>query len=268
MTNIVIVNPSSNMKTFARELVNYGKYVKLVSVSEFPYFSPRRVFYFFYDSNVCFTENAKGGVEKEDNIFIFKKNIFSTFKMWNLDKKLAEVDNRISKGNFLDLVMFYRGMLRCDNHKEEMKEFPNIESVCRAYPDSSIITSMVAGSGNYVLSVWDTDYDLYATFASDYYVFFDKNSRIEAFTVNNKLYTISKGTKHIDYIAKILPTFAKFNFKEVGRRTVNINYNPYVIKNVLPNVMLINDYSFFETSIDMPSSWYNRLADSIGNKKI
>ncbi len=267
MSDIVIVSPSPNMKTFARELASYGKYVKLVSVSEFPYFSPKRIFYFFKDTKECFTENAKGGVEKEDNIFLFKKNIFSTIKLWNLDKRLEEVDKRIVNGTFVDLIMFRRGMLHRDNHKEDIKEFPNIESVCRVYPDSKIISSKVLGVGNSGLCIWETDYDLTTTFASDYFVFVYNNIRVEAFSVNNKLYTISKINKPLEVIKSIIPSLSKFSFKEIGRRAISINSNPWVMHNVVRNVSLINDYSFFATSIDMPSSWYSRLANAIANGK-
>lgn len=267
MTNIVIVNPSSNMKTFARELASYGKYVKLVSVNEMPYFSPKRVFYFFKDSRICFTEDAKGGVEKEDNIFIFKKSIFNTFKMWNLDKSLEEVDKRITKGNFIDMIMFRRGMLRCDNHKENVKEFPNLESVCRAYPDSKIISPFILGHGNHGFSMWETDYDLQVTFASDYFVFMHSNARVQAFVANNKLYTISNVNRPMDVIKNIIPSLSKFSFREIGRRSIGINSNPWLMKGSASNVLLINDYSFLSTSIDMPSSWYNRLANHIANSR-
>ena len=267
MADIVIINPSSNMKTLARELSAYGKTVKYVSVSDIPYVFSKRVFYFFPGRNICFSEDAKGGVEKEDRIFVFKRGIFSSVKMWGLSKDLEKVDKGLSRGIFSDLIIFCRGMLLHDNHKEDIKSFTNIEAVSRAYPDANIISAFLPGGNTLKLCRWETDYDLAVTFSSDYFIFFDGSSRTEAFCYNGALYTLSKASDHISNMSNVIPTFSKFTFKKTDEKNITRNVSPWITKSQTLNITLLNDYSFFGTSIDMPSSWYSRLASIINNQK-
>lgn len=267
MADIVIINPSTNMKTLARELSAYGKSIKYVSVSDIPYVFPKKVFYFFPSGSLCFTEDAKGGVEKEDRVFIFKRSIFSPLRMWGLSGQLEKINKVMSKGIFTDLLVFRRGMLRHDNHVEDMKEFADIESVCRAYPDAAIFSAVIPGGNNFKLCRWETDYDLGVTFASDYFVFFDGNSRVEAFCKDGVLYTLGRDSDHISTLSAVISTFAKFTFKKIGEKYITRPLAPWLIKNQSLKITLLNDYSFSGTSVDMPSSWYSKLAALINVQK-
>lgn len=267
MADIVIINPSPNMRTVARELSTYGKRVELVSVSGLPYVTPKRVFYFFAGYNVCFTEDAQGEAEKEDRVFMFKRSVISRFRMWGVSKALDMLSPELAGGSFTDLIMFRRGMLRCDSRNNALKKFSSAGEVRRSYPDAKIVSSAAAGVGSLKLCRWETDFDLAETFGSDYFVFFGSGSRLEAFCSGGELFTLSREKNHAGQFAKIIPSAAKFAFRQTDEKSVMRNPYPWIINSRSPKITLVNDYSLFGVSVDMPSSWYGRLAAALNYEK-
>lgn len=270
MADIVIVNPSFNMKMLARELVAIGKKVMYVSVSELPYFSPKKIFYFFSGCSTCFTDKAEKKELKDNRIYMFNRGLFSSLSMRNVSKDLIKIDPGLSKGIFTDLMMFYSNVLRrCDDHKETVKEFSDVESVCKAYPDANIFSTVVPGGNTLKLCRWETDYDLGNTFASDYYVFIDDETRVEAFCFGDCLCTVGEGDiNHIALMSKVIPTLSRFMFNKISEKNIFRVTSPWIMKNSQLGVTLVNDYSFLGTSINMPSLWYSRFATFIKGQTI
>ena len=267
MADIVIINPSPNMALIASELSACGRRVDLVSVPFLPVISPKRVFYFFAGSYVCFTEDFFEETKEDDRIFMFKRGLISRFRMRGVSKTLTAINPDLSGGSFTDLIMLRRGMLTCASHNNAIKEFSSVEDVGSAYPDAKIVASAVLGSGNLKLCRFETDYDLAETFGNDYFVFLGSGTRMEAFCHNGELLTISKEKNHIDQLAKTIPTIKKFSFKQTDEKNLLKNPAPWIINNRSPKVSVINDYSFFGASISMPPSWHVRIAAALSPEK-
>lgn len=266
MAEILIVNPSVNMRLASMEMKMYGNSVRYVYTNDIPFSNAKRVFYFFPDTNVCFTTEAQGEVKRDDRIFLFKNNIFSRIKMMNYKKDFDVYYKNIKSISYMDLVFFERGALHFDDSQEiDGKLIYNSLEDAVVYNHGSVIfTNMLlgknAGSGEN-MCFWETDFDILSTFSSDYFVFLSDDSRIEAYVYNDKLITIGKGTDHIKGISKTVPLLNKFNFKNVETKQINRSLKPwtYHISNMA--AYLINDYSFGRVSISMPSAWYDKIAN-------
>lgn len=266
MAEILIVNPSVNMRLASMEMKMYGNSVRYVYTNDIPFSNAKRVFYFFPDANVCFTTEAQGEVKRDDRIFLFKNNIFSRIKMMNY-KKDFEIYRRNTKSiSYMDLVFFERGALHFEDNQEiDGKLIYNSLEDAVVYNHGSVIfTNMLLGknigSGENIC-FWETDFDILSTFSSDYFIFLSEDSRIEAYIYNNMLITLGKGTDHIKGISKTVPLLNKFNFKNVETKQVSRSLKPWTYHVSNMSAYLINDYSFGRVSISMPSAWYDKIAN-------
>lgn len=270
MTSILMVNPSANMRLTAMEMKMYGANVEFVYSSDVPLINADRVFYFLSGVNICFTTEIQGEMEREDRVFLFKKNIFSRFKMMGFKKNMEISYPELSSGTFTDLLLFKRSVLRNYEDKTEHDltvQYSSYSDILRHNRESMIITSHIVGQGNENIAYWETDFDLVSTFNNDYFVFFGDNRRVEAYILNNQLITIGKGdgNKHLYTLSSLLPMVTKFYFKKVDEKLLLRNFNPWFYPLSGNLGFLINDYSFGSLSVSMPSAWYDRFANYIHN---
>lgn len=267
MANLLIVNPSVNMKLAALEMKMYGNLIDFAYTSDIPVSNAKRVFYFLSGVNICFTTEVQGEMEREDRVFLFKRNIFSRFKMMGFKNNMENSYPELGAGTFTDLLTFKRSVLRY----EEPGELDG-KMVYRSYKDmltynkeSFIISSAIVGIGSENATTWETDFDLYSSFNKDYFVFFSNNTRIEAYVSNDKLVTIGKGNgeNHIEAISALMPFMTKFNFNKVDEKQIMRNFNPWLQSFTGITGFLVNDYSYGRLSVSMPSAWYDRLASFV-----
>lgn len=264
MADIVIVNPSENMKILAAEIDSCGYKTVFASVSGVPCPRPERVFYFFSGYNVHFSGEPQGFAEKEDGMFLFKNSFLSRLRLGSVTKKLELINPDLEEGNFTDLLAFKRGVLKYpENYGEDVGIYPDLASVCMDFPSSLVISAASAGQSGTKLIRWETDYDLAETFGDDYFVFLSPRGRIEAFTENGKLCTLGKGGAHMEILLSVNKSFAKFSFEKISEEGFLMNRNPWCIEISSPKFLLVNDYSFGSVSISMPSGWYDKLAKYI-----
>ena len=213
MTNILIVNPSVNMRLAAMEMKMYGANVKFAYSSDIPVSRAERVFYFLSGVNICFTTEIQGEMEREDRVYLFKRNIFSRFKMMGFKKNMETSYPELSSGTFTDLLLFKRSVLRNDETSEHdgRLQYTSFHDLLANNKDSVIITSSITGQGSEYICSWDTDFDLVSTFNKDYFVFFANNRRIEAYAADNKLITIGRGNgeKHLEALTSLIPMISK-----------------------------------------------------------
>lgn len=267
MANILIVNPSVNLRLAAMEMKMYGANVKFAYSSDIPVSYAERVFYFLSGVNICFTTEIQGEMEREDRVYLFKRNIFSRFKMMGFKKNMETSYPELSTGTFTDLLLFKRSVLRNEDsleHENKLK-YKSFNDILANNKDSIIITSSITGQGNEYICSWDTDFDLVSTFNKDYFVFFANNRRIEAYMADNKLITIGRGNgeKHLASLTYLIPMISKFSFNKESEKPVLRNFNPWVVSLSGANGYLVNDYSFGHLSVSMPSAWYDRFANFI-----
>ncbi len=267
MANILIVNPSVNMRLAAMEMKMYGVNVQFAYSSDIPASHSERVFYFLSGVNICFTTEIQGEMEREDRVYLFKRNIFSRFKMMGFKKNMETSYPELSAGTFIDLLLFKRSVLRNDDTPEHVGklQYTSFDDMLSNNKDSFIITSMIIGQGSETICCWETDFDLVSTFNKDYFVFFANNRRIEAFVSENKLITIGRGSgdKHIESLSYLIPMISKFSFKKIDEKPLLRNFHPWVTSISGASGYLVNDYSFGHLSVSMPSAWYDRFANFI-----
>ncbi len=265
MANLLIVNPSVNTKLAALEMKMYGNNVEFAYTDDMPVSHAERVFYFLSGVNICFTTEVQGEMEREDRVFLFKRSIFSRFKMMGFKNNMELSYPELSAGNFTDLLALKRSVLRYEDFGEQDNKiyYPSFKDLVNHNSNSVVISSGIIGAGNECITLWETDFDLTSTFNKDYFVFFAKDRRIEAYVYNNYLVTIGKGSgeNHLEAITALIPVLLKFSFNKVSENHIMRNFNPWV--NNLSGGYLINDYSYGRLSVSMPSAWYDRIASYI-----
>lgn len=262
-----MVNPSVNMRFAAVEMKMYGIDVRYAYSSDVVYSGAKRVFYFLPNVNICFTTEIQSNMEREDRIYLFKRNIFSMFKMLGFKKSMGIAHPELSAGTFTDHLLLKRSVLKNDDiheHVESLK-YSSFQEALSCNKESMIITSKIMGQGNETQCFWETDFDLVSTFNKDYFVFFARNLRIETYVAGNNLITIGKGSgeKHLEVLLEIVPTISKFSFKKIDEKQMLRNFNPWFNHIAGATGFLINDYSFGNVSISMPSAWYDNFAHFI-----
>jgi hypothetical protein len=111
-----------------------------------------------------------------------------------------------------------------------------------------------------ILSLYETDFDLYASFGEDYFVIFYNFTRVEIYVYNKFLCIIHYNIiEPINLLFLRYPFLKKFNFKKVESLNLIINDEPWLISFESKNTILINDYSFNNLSVDMPEKWYESI---------
>lgn len=265
MAEIVIVNPSVNMKMLARGIQDRGYKVSFADTDDMFRINPEKVFYFFAGYNVVFSCEAQGAAEKDDGIFLFKDSFISKFRLGNVEKKLTLITPDLTGGVFTDVAAFRSGQLKYDEKlsAEPNKSYTDISAVCSAYPDSLVVSASAIGNSPIKMVRWETDYDLEATFGKCYFVFFTGGARVEAFADNGSLVTIGKGKNHMDYLNRLNKSFGKFSFKKIDEKSLLINRNPWITEMAGGKYILANDYSFGRSSVSMPAAWYEKCAEFI-----
>lgn len=267
MANLLIVNPSVNMKLAALEMKMYGNLIDFAYTSDIPVSNAKRVFYFLSGVNICFTTEVQGEMEREDRVFLFKRNIFSRFKMMGFKNNMENSYPELGAGTFTDLLTFKRSVLRYEESGEldGKMVYGSYKDMLTYNKESFIISSVIVGIGSENVTTWETDFDLYSSFNKDYFVFFSNNTRIEAYVSNDKLVTIGKGNgeNHIEAISALMPFMTKFNFNKVDEKQIMRNFNPWLQSFTGITGFLVNDYSYGRLSVSMPSAWYDRLASFV-----
>lgn len=267
MANLLIVNPSVNMRLAALEMKMYGNSVDFAYTSDYPVSNAERVFYFLSGVNICFTTEVQGEMEREDRVFLFKRNLISRFKMMGFKNNMESSYPELSAGTFTDLLALKRSVLRYEEQGvlDGKMVYGSYKDMLSYNKDSFVISSAIIGIGNENIATWETDFDLSSTFDKDYFVFFANNKRIEAYVCEDKLITIGKGAgeSHIEAVAALMPFITKFTFNKIDEKQVMRNFNPWPQSFSGINGFLINDYSYGRLSVSMPSAWYDRIASYI-----
>lgn len=267
MANLLIVNPSVNMRLAALEMKMYGNSVDFAYTSDYPVSNAERVFYFLSGVNICFTTEVQGEMEREDRVFLFKRNLISRFKMMGFKNNMESSYPELSAGTFTDLLTLKRSVLRYEEQGvlDGKMVYGSYKDMLSYNKNSFVISSAIIGIGNENIATWETDFDLSSTFDKDYFVFFANNKRIEAYVCEDKLITIGKGAgeSHIEAVAALMPFITKFTFNKIDEKQVLRNFNPWPQSFSGISGFLINDYSYSRLSVSMPSAWYDRIASYI-----
>lgn len=268
MANVLIVNPSLNMHIAANEIRMLGNNVSYAFTNDVPMYEGKRVFYFLPGITKVFTTEESSHAEKDERVYLFKKNIFSRFKMMGYKEDFASIFPNIDTFHYNDIVIHKSRMLNYE--KRNISAHDNYYNTCKEVFDKNddkvILTPYILGQGGEKIIYWETECDIETTFGNDYFVFITGNNRIEAFVNNNLIITIGKHSDHIKDISQLVPIVAKYKFKNVYESSIARNSMPWLVNVGFGKHYLINDYSFGRLSILMSSGWSDKFSNFINFK--
>ena len=265
MANVLIVNPSLNMHITANEIRMVGNNVSYAFTKDVPMYEGKRVFYFLPGITKVFTTEENPHTEKDERIYLFKKSIISRFKMMGYKKDFNDIFPNLGEFSYTDIVVHKSGMLHYEKRSMTAHDnyYDSLKDVFSKNSDKIVLTPYVLGQGLEKIIYWETDLDIDSTFGSDYFVFLNGNSRIEAFINNNQIVTIGQGSEHIKSISSLVPIINKFNFNKVYESQISRNSMPWLLPLGSGKNYLINDYSFGRLSVLMPSGWSDKFSNYV-----
>ena len=259
--NFVFINPSPVLFKISNYIKDKGFNVKLTNVDFIGVSNPRKLNYFVND-DVFSIKVQSSSILKTSLIkksFSFKKpffNISGSKKNVDLDKFFnISVKGNISDAQFLSINSL------SENLEIDSETFKSYDDLFSVYDNSLFVSSWYYSSSmkkingrKFNVSVYETDFDIYSVFNREYFVILDGKNRIEIFIFKNKLYLVSDFTEDsLGALFKKFEFLKKFKFEREKSFDVFRNTNHYV--NVSKNIVLMNDYSFFNVSVNLPDSW-------------
>lgn len=261
MAEYIFLNPSPNMLKIAENVRSHGRNVVLVRNDQFPEINAVNV-HMFYDAT--FHTIYPGNTDNSDvKAFTrMKKNFLSSLTVSKIKSDLASVSQDLKTGDIVDLCLLKRGVLS----EKEMVTSPvstatSFAKIAEDNEHATIVTGyMEFLGGNEKLIMYDTNFDIKESLGTDYFIFFLGDERIEMCSSGNRLVTIgSKSKDHIDLLSTRLRFLKKFNFKKVKELVISRNRMPWVVNNLDKHLVLVNDFSFFNISIKMTDSWFEKV---------
>jgi len=116
------------------------------------------------------------------------------------------------------------------------------------------------------VAVFDIDNEICKYLRNDYNIIKEKGVYLEFFLSSGMLYFISDSYERIEK-AMSRTFLGRIKANLVERYGIMRNYSSYYIK-VKKNVMLINDYSFFNLSINPGCFWFKKMGDLLCTEKV
>lgn len=264
INSLVFVNPSPNLYKISRAAAESGSDVEYIYTGEFPDIKAEELFYF--NENHCLRANMPGAKQesKDKNVYSFKSGIFKRNIIRNHINNICE-KSFFPHSNYVDQQMISGHTVKKYPPKsEETAVFQSFgEFLKNMNPAKVYITGWIPyftysnKFEKFYVSGFKTDFDIEKCFGNDFVVFFSDYYRVEIFIKDNMLYTVGKLHKHImDKLKLKLPFLKKFEFEEVHRSEISRNCFPWVMSVTADNLLLMNDYSYFGISAQMPEDWY------------
>lgn len=262
MSEFIILNPSPNMLKLYLYLKNSGKSVKVVENGQFPS-SVNNCIYQFYDKT--YIKRGVGGGIVEESFLKLKKNIFSGFFLRKRASELKVISPALSSADLIDICLFKGCGLVEKAIPYESVSGSAMQMLAKEHPGSKIITGYMENvQGSEKIVMFDTDFDIKETLGNDYFIFYQKGARLEVCTQGNRLITIgNKKIDHLEFLMEIQPLLKKFVFKKIKELVISRNRHPWISHSNGKDVILINDFSFFNISLKLPDTWAERVGKFI-----
>ncbi|TYB32716.1 MAG: hypothetical protein FXF49_10085 [Flexistipes sinusarabici] len=265
INSLVFVNPSPNLYKISRAAADFGSNVEYLFTDELPEIRADELFYF--DKNRCFRTNLPGVKQnsKDKHVYSFKSGIFKRNVIKRHICKLCD-KSLFPNANYVDIQMMAGHTVKESLPELKASVLDNFEEVIRNMDPSKLYITGWLPYFTYknkleklYLSAFKTDFDAKKCFGRDYVVFFSDYYRVEIFVKDDILYTVGKLHKHIlDKLKTKLPFLKKFEYEEIYRSEMSRNCYPWAVNVTADNLLIINDYSYFGHSAQMPEDWYQK----------
>ncbi|MDR0454007.1 MAG: hypothetical protein LBH05_04255 [Deferribacteraceae bacterium] len=263
MYEFVFIDPSPNLEMLSTTLrSNMGRAVKNIYTKDFTSLYPQNL-WVFMGGKYFRLSYLKNIIEAENPMICkLKKPFFTIFSFREIKRKLLNIDPMLACNTFQDYLLF-TGQLKLNAKRSITVSDITYNDAVFKYPESIIITSKVpAPDGKYAITHWRTDYDFSEALGDDYYLFFDGKNRHEFYRENNCFVTVSEHKTNLDWLKKLNPTFARFNFEKVKSINFHQNQNPWIQK-YSSRVFIVNDYCWQELAVQMPDDWIKTFRNII-----
>jgi len=261
MAEFIFLNPSPNMLKIAETVRSFGRNVVLVRNDQFPEIDAVNVHMFY---NQTFRTIYPGEAANADvKAFTrMKKNFLSTMTVSKIKSDLEAESKDLRTGDIVDLCLLKRGVLsEKDVGTSTVSSATSFSKIAEDNEHATIVTGyMEFLGGSEKLIMYDTDFDIRESLGTDYFIFFLGDERIEMCSSGNRLVTIGSKTKdHIELLRTRFKFLKKFNFKNVKELVISRNRMPWVVNNLDKSLILVNDFSFFNISIKMTDTWFEKV---------
>ncbi|WP_022852036.1 hypothetical protein [Limisalsivibrio acetivorans] len=269
MNEFIFLNPSPNLAGIAEFVKHCGNRVRLVNNGQFPPISAKNVHCFSGGSYTTARGDVSGKEPNTDLCNKTKKTLFSGFISKKISGALSEFGNDMTCGNIVDLYLLRSGAVDSYRIEDQTGEPVSFQTISNENPEATIVTSyMEFLAGSEKMCMFDTDFDLKEALGEDYFILFTHDGRLEICAQGNRLITIgSKTLDHLRFLQGIFPFMKHFTFKRVKELVISRNRQPWALSHVDKRLVLVNDYSYFNISVKMPSSWTEKVGKMLCSEK-
>ncbi|MCA1927409.1 MAG: hypothetical protein LDL13_01285 [Calditerrivibrio sp.] len=258
------INPSVNMLKISLYLEDYGNSVKRYITENSIILSGNRIVYRKDEDNIVISFDISNKF-LPDQMLRFKDSFFSRYLQKRFFKEFV-------------LSSSYEYLLRENFPMAERYLFSNCETIngIRGVIEDNKDTIFIASyldlrdfSGiefNKEIAVFSPQFNVEKYIGRDYIFIYDKELRIEIFINNNHIYLMSDRYEHIE--ATINRTFLKNVLVEPMERFKILRNEDISCKKIYRNLFLLNDYSFFNLSLNPGKIWYERVGEYLCSGKL
>jgi len=265
INKFIFINPSPNLYKISRFVKSLGKEVDYIYTRDFLNLNSEKIFYMTPRDFRKFDLTMLEKNYDDKGIYSYKKNFFRNKYVKKCVEELEHNDSYMSCANYVDFQII--------NRQRIMEYFTNTEST--NFIDYTSLIGGISENDYCYIAAWlpdyiknrslskfflfafETDIDLEKCFGSDFFVVFFGGCRFEIAAWNDRLYILSNRNENV--LEKLRNKFTfmnKFKFKKVLEKTITKNCNPWFVKGEKRNLIIVNDYSFFNLSVKLPEDWY------------
>jgi hypothetical protein len=259
----LFVNPSPNMFLLSKHIKSFGYDVEYVTTVNSLNNKSLKLYYFYNEKITHFDLTVLEQEANDSKSYLFKNNFINNLKYKSYKSEFASILPGFPIGNFVDLQLLKKQRVK-DILPIPSKTVNSFEDVLNQNSDYFIVLSWIpyelySDSSNVEnITIYETDMDIKSCFGSEYFIIFINNKRIELFCIENKVYLVAfKGISSLDLLKQKFSFLSKFSFILKDEFQIIRNRQPWV--KTKKNVLLLNDYSFFNLSVKMSDNWYESL---------
>ncbi|MCX8084133.1 MAG: hypothetical protein N3C60_04355 [Calditerrivibrio sp.] len=258
---IVFVNPSVNLNKIASYVENYGYNIKRVKTN---------INFKTIGNRLVYKDNESYTVFRFDMLSTIPPDIFYRYSDNFLNRLLYK--NFLKKNNItsaLDYLIKNRfplsepALIYYKEELDNLRYLNNKKLYLTSYLTDRDIPDL---KFNKIIHVYKLADNLQKFIGTDYAIVKYENSTIEFFINEENLFLISEKGKYLEHI--ITKTFLKNVKMELVDKIKLFTNNSPMIKKIKNNLYLINDFSFFNISINLGKKWFESIGGYICTGKL
>ncbi len=259
----VFVNPSPNMLLLSKHVKDFGLYTQYVFTEDYFNNNSKKLHYFFETKSISYENTTFQSSNIDSKIYLFKKSFLNNIRFKSYKSEFHNLSNDFQEGNFVDLQMLKSQNIeiipkisvdKVNSFKEILRNYYNYNIVCSYLPSDMYSENTETEQ----VVIYKTDMDVRCCFGDDYFIIFIDNYRVELFCIDGLLHIVTPKNIHpIELMMNKFSFMKKFSFEKQKELLIIRNRFPWIMKS--EEIILLNDYSFFNTSVKMPNEWYENL---------